>query len=64
MIKKEYINFFDYKETWTKWKDVGGRIQPTKKLRACVYIKGVRPWFLNDYGTLLFERDHREVHGL
>ena len=35
-----------------------------QEIKGMFYTKGVRPWFLNDYGTLLFERDHREVHGL
>jgi hypothetical protein len=28
------------------------------------YIKGTRPWLLNDHGTLLFGQEHREVHRL
>lgn len=29
-----------------------------------VSTKGFRPWLINDHGTPLFERDHREIHGL
>lgn len=37
---------------------------PHRQMHLNIYTICIKPWLLNDYGTLLIGREHGEVHGI